>query len=92
MRSLAALVLLSLALSGVSAPLCPPEVQACASAAPLGLQSPLDGDLDDTPWEPVELAASVEARISDPPEVTPARHTLLLQDGRLRRPPRASSL
>lgn len=91
MRSLAALVLLSLALAGAAVPVCPVDVDGCSAITDvLGAQPLADDDaLDDTPWVLGEPALAIGILGSFSPEPGSARHIPLLHDQRRYRPPRA---
>ena len=89
MRTVAALVLLCLALAVVSARVCTPDAEACAAADVLAVQTPTDDGVDEVPWDLPRLAPAVDACVSPVPEATAARHVPRLEDQRRTRPPRA---
>lgn len=91
MRSLAAVVLLSLALAGAAVLVYPADVEACAAGTDVLSVQAVTGDdaLDDGPWDLAGLTPLVDALSSPAPYATPARHTPLLHDQRRHRPPRA---
>ena len=89
MRTLVVLVLLCLALAGVSARVWRPDAEACAAGDVLGVQPATGDDLDDLPWDVPTVAPAVESGVSPLPEVTPARDLRRLDDRRRTRPPRA---
>ncbi len=89
MRTVATLLLLCLALAGVSAGVRAVGMQSCAAADVLAVQTVADDDVDDVPWELPRTVPTVEARVAPVPEPSPARHVPRLDDRRRTRPPRA---
>lgn len=90
MRTLATLLLLCLALAGVSERVCPVDGEACATGTDvLSVQAPGDEPADDHPWDVAEPLLTEDRPGSSRPDPAPSRHTPLLNDQRRYRPPRA---
>jgi hypothetical protein len=88
-RTVLALLLLCLALVGVTSRLTPACVDSCQSTDVLGAQTLDDDALDDAQWELTEPLPVLAQSQSPVPESRPDRHTPRLHDERRYPPPRA---